>query len=93
MDVETEFYENCNFCTVHLNDGLWLSKKMCTGWYFVLDPLKLFLKTGLTLPVPIPDEEKKLSEIFIFTLLCGVLKGFMKAKPFEAPQRSVKIKI
>ena len=34
----------------------------------------------------------------IFTLLCGVSKGFMKAfkafiKPFEAPQRSVKIKI
>ena len=33
---------------------------------------------GLTLPVPIPDEEKK-------------LKAFIK--PFEAPQRSVKIKI
>ena len=33
--------------------------------------------------------------IFIFTLLCGASKGFMKAltafiKPFEAPQRSVK---
>ena len=52
----------------------------------------------LTLPVPILDEEKKLSQIFIFTLLCGVSKDFMKAlnafaKPFEAPQRSVKIKI
>ena len=36
--------------------------------------------------------------MFIFTLLCGVLKGFMNAfkafvKLFEAPQRSVKIKI
>ena len=36
--------------------------------------------------------------MFIFTLLCGASKGFMKAlkvfiKPFEAPQRSVKIKI
>ena len=35
---------------------------------------------------------------FYFTLLCGASKGFMKAlktfiKPFEAPQRSVKIKI
>ena len=32
----------------------------------------------LTLPVPIP-EEKKLSKIFIFTLLGGASKGFMKA--------------
>ena len=40
----------------------------------------------------------KLSEIVIFTLLCGASKSFLKAfkaliKPFEAPQRSVKIKI
>ena len=64
---------------------------------------------NLTLPVPIPYEDKKLTEIFILTLLCGASKGFMKAlkglhktfwgtlkafiKPFEAPQRSVKIKI
>ena len=33
----------------------------------------------LTLPVPIPDEKKKLTEIFIFTLLSGASKGFMKA--------------
>ena len=48
----------------------------------------------LTLSTPIPDKEKK-SSIFIFTLLCGGSKGFMKPfiKPFEAPQRSVKIKI
>ena len=51
----------------------------------------------LTLPTPIPDKEKKLTEIFIFiSLLCGASKGFMKAlkglhKPFEAPERSVKI--
>ena len=49
------------------------------------------------LPVSIPDEEKKLNQIFIFTLLWGASKGFMKAfkvfiKPFEATQRSVKIK-
>ena len=35
---------------------------------------------------------------FLFTLLCGVSKGFMRAyktfvKTFEAPQRSVKTKI
>ena len=51
----------------------------------------------LTLPVTIPDKEKKLSKIFIFTLLCGASKGFMRAlkafiKSFEAPQGSVKIK-
>ena len=42
-----------------------------------------------------PDEEKKLTQIFIFTLLCGASTGFTKAfiKPFEAPQRNVKIKI
>ena len=36
--------------------------------------------------------------MFIFTLLCGASKDFMKAfkafiKPFEASQRSVNIKI
>ena len=51
----------------------------------------------LTLPVPILDEEKKLSQIFIVTLLCDASKVFTKAlkafkKPFKAPQRSVKIK-
>ena len=53
----------------------------------------------LTLPAPIPDEEKKLTKkISTFTFLCGASKGFMKAlkafmKLFEAPQRNVKIKI
>ena len=32
----------------------------------------------LTLPAPIPDKEKNITEIFIFTLLCGASKGFMK---------------
>ena len=41
---------------------------------------------------------KKLYKLFISALLCLTSKGFMKAlkaiiKPFEAPQRSVKIKI
>ena len=52
----------------------------------------------LTRSVPTPVEEKKLSSIFIFLLLFGTSKGFMNAlkafiKPFEAPQRSVEIKI
>ena len=46
---------------------------------------------ALTLPIAIPDEEKKINKIFIFTLLCGALMAFIK--PFEAPKRSVKIKI
>ena len=33
----------------------------------------------LNLRVPIQDEERKLNEIFIFTLLCGTSEGFMKA--------------
>ena len=47
----------------------------------------------LTLPIPIPDEEKKFTYIFTFTLLCGTSKGKAFIKPFEAPQRSVKVKI
>ena len=48
-------------------------------------------KKSLTLPVPIPDEDRKLTKIFIFTLLCGASKAFIKS--FEAPQRKVKMKI
>ena len=33
----------------------------------------------LTFPVPTTDEQKKLSQIFIFTLLCGASKGLIKA--------------
>ena len=52
----------------------------------------------LTLPVPIPDKEKKITQIFNFTLPCGASNSFLKAfntfiKLFEAAQRSVKIKI
>ena len=54
--------------------------------------------SALTLSVPIPDEERKLTYIFVFALLCGASKGFMKVfkpflKPFEEPQRSFKIEI
>ena len=58
----------------------------------------LSTKGKLTLPVPIPDEEGKLTELFIFKLLCGVSKVLLKAlkafiNHFEVSQRSVKIKI
>ena len=63
--------------------------------------MKVILKslnlTFLTFPVPIPDEERKLTLIYIFTH-CATANGFVKAlkaltKPFETPQRSVKLKI
>ena len=43
-------------------------------------------------------KKKNLTEIFIFMFLWGTSIGFLKAlkafiKPFEAPQRSVEIKI
>ena len=52
----------------------------------------------LTLPAPIPYKERKLTEIFISTLLHCASRGFMKVlkvliKLFEVPQRIVKIKI
>ena len=45
-----------------------------------------FYRTPL---VAVPEE--KINLISIFTLICGALKAFIK--PFEAPKRSVKIKI
>ena len=54
-----------------------------------------FALKWLSVTVPIQDEDRKLTQVFIFTLLCGCSKGFLKAfiKPFEAPHRSVKIEI
>ena len=54
--------------------------------------------TVLNLPVLILDKDRKLTYFFIFTLLCGASKSFRKAlkaltKPFEVPQRSVKIEL
>ena len=44
-----------------------------------LSSMKLHdFRTILTLPVPIPYEDNKLSQIFILTFLCRVSKGFMK---------------
>ena len=47
---------------------------------------------------PSPGRREKNKLNFIFTPLCGASKSFIKAfkafiKPFEAPQRSVKMKI
>ena len=47
---------------------------------------------------PDPGRREKINLIFLFTLLSGASKGFMKTlkaliKPFGTPQRSVKIKI
>ena len=64
---------------------------------FTLNACRWFL----TLPTPCISQSYikiKINLSFIFTLLCGASKGFMKAskaviKPFEAPQRSVNIKI
>ena len=44
-----------------------------------------------------PERREKINLSFIFTILCGPLKGFIKAlktfiKPFEPPQINVKIK-
>ena len=52
----------------------------------------------LIFPALIADKEKKLTYVFIFTFLCGASEDFMKPfkvfiKPFEVPQRSVKINI
>ena len=52
--------------------------------------LLLIQSVVLIIAVPIPDEEKKITQIFIFTFLCGASKGFMKAlkafiKSFAAP--------
>ena len=52
----------------------------------------------LTFSVPIPEKEKKLTQIFIFIVLCDASKAFIKAfnafiNRFESPQRRKKIKI
>ena len=80
----------------HLNLKFWI-KHLINCCLTLSKQLLLLPKEvkSLTLSVPITEEEKKLSWIFIFTLLCGAWKVFMKAfiKPFEATQRSVTIKI
>ena len=67
---------------------LWLLK----SWKYIhLFPSRYEI-TSLNVPIPIPDEEKKLTYIFIFKLLCDVPKDALQVfiKPFEASQRSVR---
>ena len=57
-----------------------------------------FVELVFNSSLPNPGRREKIKLIFIFTLLFGASKGFMKAfkafiKPFEMPQRSVKMKI
>ena len=59
---------------------------------FKISPI-YFWVSHLTPSTPFPDKEEKLTWFFIFTLLCGTSKGFMKVLPFATPQRSVKIQI
>ena len=57
-----------------------------------------YLRGFLTLNAPCISESRIEIKMSILTLLCGASKRFMRAfktfvKPFEVPQRSVKIKI
>ena len=65
-EVYSEYYQTCNM------------KLFCKKSWSVL-----FVKTlhyrCLTLNIAIPEHERKSTEIFIFTLLCGASEGFMKA--------------
>ena len=58
----------CVICNNRYLSKFQYSIKFLLNWYW-----------KLVLPVPIPEEEKKFSLIFIFTLLCVSSKGFMKA--------------
>ena len=78
--------------------ALWGCKAFLSGWKscravfavsFLSNIVLLLHHKMLILPVPIPDKERKLTQIFVFTL-CGVLKAFIKL--FEVPHRSAKMK-
>ena len=93
-------FEHCICGTNHRNHKRTCipGEKLLSATMYSVCHNKTLLSNCLTLPAPIPDEEKKLTKIFIFLLLCGVSKGFMMAlkafiKLFEVPQRSVKIRI
>ena len=81
--------------------GFYSYNTILMTYFPCFDKITIFLRfliLALTFKVLIPDKKKKLTEIFILTLLSGASESFMKAfkvfiKPFEAPQRIVKINI
>ena len=76
------------FPVISLNTAKYGPEKLRTGQVFDIVILSIFPR----------DQERKLTQIFIFKLLFSVSKGFRKAlkafiKPFETLQRGTKIKI
>ena len=75
------------------------SDKKNTNFYSLFNvPQKDFTKALAHLktsrPVHLRNLHQNKTYIFIFTLLCGASKGFMKTiNPFEAPQKSVRQKV
>ena len=57
---------------VFWKENIWLIKKKIYATRHTFETCFSFNRL-LTLPVPISDEEKKLSQIFVFILLCGAL--------------------
>ena len=85
----TDFFSKCDQIRSFLQIWSNLLKKSVMENFIFCAVSALFQSLSLnhlTLPASIPHEERKLNLIFIFTLFCGALKGFIKAlKPFEAP--------
>ena len=89
-------YSSCNVkCQVLLQQRDACSKLAIK---YKIKSVNVMLNFGKVNPFrPNPRRRGKTNLNFIFTLLCGASKGFMKGKafikPFEAPQRSIKVKI
>ena len=62
-----------------LRQFVWVYVTILWGWRLRVKKKLTFHreKFHLTLPVPIPDEERKLTYIIVFTLLCGPSKDFI----------------
>ena len=62
--------------------GFYSYSTILMTYFPCFDKITIFLRffiLALTLKVLIPDKKKKLTGIFIFTLLSGASEGFMKA--------------
>ena len=62
-----------------LRQFVWVYVTILWGWRLRVKKKLTFHRKEfhLTLPVPIPDEERKLTYIIVFTLLCGPSKDFI----------------